>query len=278
MLNKKRYRICVITPEGYLHSACFIETALLLKHSFESLNFDCDITINNPSIEKINVILGGNNLTTQIFSSEFPYIYFQLEQLSDDEGWYSEKMLNLLSNAYDVWDYSKANIEFLKTRGINAKLLPLGYHSALEIIPLQHKKDIDILFYGSINQRRLDIINELSKNPDFECQAVYGVYGAQLYNLIARSKLILNIHFYNKSIFEAVRVSFLLNNQCFIISENSPVYPYQNVELPMITYDKIIDTCYYYLKQPDEIIHNGNLYYKQFKQFYPMEKLLAQVI
>ena len=278
MLNKNRYRICIITPEGYLHSACFIEVALLLKHSFESLNFDCDITVNKPGINKINVILGGNNLSSQIFSSDFPYIYFQLEQLSDDEGWYSEKMLDLLSNAYDVWDYSKANIEFLKKRGIKAKLLPLGYHPALEIIPPHHKKDIDIFFYGSLNQRRLDIIKELKKNPDLKCQAVYGVYGAQLYNLIARSKLILNIHFYNKSIFEAVRISFLLNNQCFVISETSPVYPYQNVELPLITYDKIIDTCYSCLKQPDEIIYHENLYYQQFKQFYPMEKLLAQVI
>jgi hypothetical protein len=278
MLNKNRYRICVITPEGYLHSACFIEVALLLKHSFGSLDFDCDITINNPATDKINVILGGHLLTPQFFSYEFPYIYFQLEQLSDHEGWYSEQMLNLLSNANDVWDYSKTNIEFLKTKGINAKLLPLGYHPALEIIPLHQQKNIDILFYGSLNQRRLDIINEINKNPDFKCQSVFGVYGAQLYNLIARSRLILNIHFYNKSIFEAVRISFLLNNQCFVISETSPAYPYENVELPLITYDKIIDTCYLYLKQPEEIIYNGNLYYKQFKQFYPMEKLLAQVI
>jgi hypothetical protein len=267
-----------MTPGGIPHVACFTEIALLLKHSFTSLNFDCDITVNNLSNSRINVILGGNLIKHHTLSPSFTYIYFQLEQLSDDEGWYSKEMVNLLSNAYDVWDYSQTNIHFLKKRGIKAKLLPLGYHPALEIITPQLKKDIDILFYGSINQRRLDIIKELKKDSGIKCSAVFGVYGPQLYNLIARSKIILNVHFYSKMIFEAVRISFLLNNHCFVISEDSTDYPYQKIELPLVPYDTIIDTCYYYLKKPDEIVLNGNLYFNQFRQFFPMDKLLDQVI
>ena len=49
---------------------------------------------------------------------------------------------------------------------------------------------------------------------------VYGVYGAERDALIARSKIVLNVHFYGAKVLEVVRLSHLLSNGAFVISED----------------------------------------------------------
>ena len=51
--------------------------------------------------------------------------------------------------------------------------------------------------------------------------AIYGVFGEQRNEMIARSKVILNHHFFETKILEMVRISFLLANRCAVLSEKS---------------------------------------------------------
>jgi len=39
--------------------------------------------------------------------------------------------------------------------------------------------------------------------------------------LIARAKTVINIHYYDNNILETARLSYLLSNDCYVISENS---------------------------------------------------------
>lgn len=277
MVAKTEYQICIFAKENNPHSACFIEVAKLLKYSLQSLGFACELGINKLAAERTNILLGSNILHSSTFSISDDYIIYQLEQLSENEGWYSDSMKHILKNASAVWDYSQQNIAFLTSKGINAKYLPLGYHQTLDKIPHNVPKDINMLFYGSINERRQKILNALRKSKNSKLHIIYGIYGNDRDALIARSKIILNIHFYQTNIFEAVRISYLLNNRCFIISEESSVYPYPGVDLCLVPYDKIVETCLYYSEHPKEVDEKSELTYRQFRKLYSMEKLLTKV-
>lgn len=271
------YRICIIVPQGNPHVACFAEVALLLEHSFLSLGISCDIALNDLAEDRINIILGANLLNPDTFSPAARFVIYQLEQLSDSEGWYSDAKMGLFRKADAVWDYSKENIAFLQSHGVEASHLPLGYHPALEQIQIQDDREIDVLFFGSRNQRRNAVLEKLHKKG-VSVKALFGVYGKDRDAFIARSRSIINIHFYSATIFEAVRISYLLNNRCFVISEESSVYPYHGVSLPLVPYDSLIDTCMQYCKQPEEIERLRQQMYEEFKTLYPMESLLKKIV
>ncbi|MBI5115349.1 hypothetical protein HZA56_02645 [Candidatus Poribacteria bacterium] len=273
---KTKYRICLIMPKGYVHSLCFHEIAVLLKSSLNSIGIDCDYTVNTLSAERINVLLGYHLLRFEEVLRKYRYIPYQLEQLDAKEGWYSDNIRQLLENAFAVWDYSRENIEFLRRLNIEAKHLPIGYHEALELIERGQQKDIDIMFYGSVGDRRKAILDRLAGIA--KVRVLFGQYGKQRDALISRSRIVLNVHYYGMRIFEAPRISYLLNNACFVVSETSPVNPYDAVELCMAPYDKIVETCYFYLSHMDEIERVRIDTHSQFKKSYPMVEFMKAVV
>jgi len=244
------YSITLIKPPNYIHSYAFYEIGLLLQNSFKSLNMECGFHLNQLYRENTNILLGYNLLEYHKDLKKFRYIVYQLEQLSHRVGWFNENLENILRGAFCVWDYSKENISFLKDRGIrNVKYLPIGYHENLELIEHSQEKDIDILFYGSINNRRANILNRLKQRAKTE--VLFGVYGRERDSYIARSKIVLNMHYYPMQVMEQVRISYLLNNKCFVISEYSSHNPYGE-GIVTAKYDELIDVCEYYLTKPDE--------------------------
>jgi hypothetical protein len=263
-------------PEGYVHSLCFQELALLLKSSLNSAGIQCDISANRLAKDRINVILGYHLLRFDEQLLRCRYIPYQLEQLDTKEGWYSENIKRLLENAFDVWDYSKENIRFLRELHIEAKHLPIGYHESLELIRHAPCKDIDILFYGSVGDRRKAILDRLMDIANVK--ALFGVYGKQRDEAISRARMVLNIHHYSTKIFEAPRISYLLNNRCFVVSETSPVNPYGAVGLCMVPYDRIVETCEFYLTHDEEIERVRNHTYDEFRKNYPMVDFIKAVV
>ena len=143
-------------------------------------------------------------------------IIFNLEQLNSDSKLVTAAYLDKLSQ-YRVWDYSQRNVEFMARRGIEALYTPIGYSKSLTRSVTSDVQDIDILFYGSINERRLIIIDELKRFA--KVFVATGIYGEDLLAIIARSKLVVNMHYYDSRIFEAVRVSLLLANRKAVVAE-----------------------------------------------------------
>jgi hypothetical protein len=257
---------------------CFAEVGFLIKHSLVSCGIPCDIAANDMAPGKINIIVGWHLLHFKKEYSSFKYIPYQLEQLSP-ETWkaFAEDTVQVLSHAFRVWDYSEENISFLKKQGINALHLPIGYHQSLEQIPQGRTKDIDILFFGSIGERRKKILDNLLQLKKIRLQALFGVYGRERDEYIARSKIILNIHYYPAKIFEAVRISYLLNNRCFVVSEESDVNPYQGVTIPMFPYEQLADACCSFLGRDHDIERGRNATYEEFRQKFPMIDLIKKI-
>jgi hypothetical protein len=76
-------------------------------------------------------------------------------------------------------------------------------------------------------------------------EQVFGLYGADRDALVARSKIVLNLHFYDSKIFEVVRVSYLLTNGACVVSE-SGLDPTENEfagALAFAPYEALADTC-----------------------------------
>lgn len=134
------------------------------------------------------------------------------------ETWSKSVYLQRLRN-YEVWDYSTTNVERLALYKISAKLCPIGFWSGLvDIFPVK-TQDIDVLFVGSLNPRRKTALMDMAKSK-LVTRVLFGVYGEERNSLIARSKVVLNIHFYSDPIWEIFRVSHLLANKKCVVSED----------------------------------------------------------
>jgi hypothetical protein len=134
--------------------------------------------------------------------------------------------LHFLKQAPQIWDYSPSNLAFLERRGYrNVLRIPLGYSSRLERITHADDKDIDVLFYGSPNARRQRVIDDLQARG-VKAENHFGKYGAERDALIGRAKIVLNVHQFDSPVLEEARISFLLSNRCFVVSEIGEYDPY----------------------------------------------------
>lgn len=168
----------------------------------------------------VHKIIKGNYIAVQ---SEPLHIKGSLEYLE-----YLEKAIN-------VWDYTS-----------NFKI---GYSKIWES-EYQQMKPIDILFYGSLNDRRLSILNSINNvtivSGDNSC------YGDSLWvDYITKSKIILSIAFYDPSNNDLFRIAPLLSNRCFVISEKCNDNEFNNnSNILSCNKEEIASLCDYYLKNP----------------------------
>jgi tetratricopeptide (TPR) repeat protein len=180
-------------------------------------------------------------------------ILYNLEQIYFGSPWLQTTLLDHFLQ-YSVWDYNEDNLEQLKQMGVvNVQLLPIGYTAQLTRIPKQDNEDIDVLFYGSINDRRHHILSELEARG-VKVHTTF-TYGKERDDLIARSKIILNLHFYPAKVFEIVRVSYLLANQRFVISERGSQSADETAfgsGVVFAEYEDLVETCLEYLDRPQE--------------------------
>ena len=214
------FQVVLISPPGYVHSQALAETIETLVYGLKGLGYQVSREENRIVAGARAIVLGAHLLPAgQIDLVPAGTIIYNLEQVDPASPVWTAAYCNLLRRL-EVWDYSRRNIERLVTAGIagRVKHVPVGYVPELTRIPAQPVQDIDVLFYGSINDRRARVIAQL-RDMGLNVQAVFGVYGQERDALIARAKVVLNLHYYNTSIFEIVRVSYLLANVKAVVSE-----------------------------------------------------------
>ena len=213
-----KFQVTLIRPQGYLHSEAFREIAETLQFGLRSLGHSAGIAENAVDRTATNLILGAHLLSPKhVPLIPQGSIIYNLEQLPGEQ---LPRTYEQLARRHQIWDYSQRNIEIWKNLacGFAPVHVPVGYVPELTRIPAAPTQDIDVLFYGSLNERRNRILKEL-KNLGINVHAVFGVYGRERDELISRSKIILNLHYYEAKLFEIVRVSYLLANSKAIVTE-----------------------------------------------------------
>ena len=102
-----------------------------------------------------------------------------------------------------------------------------------------------MLFYGSIPERRQEILDRL-KARGFRVESLFGAYGESRDSRIARSKIVINVHSYDAQPFQIVRIAYLLANKRAVVSETR-ADPTEERDLEtgiaFADYDDLVDRC-----------------------------------
>ena len=213
------FNICLIKPADYIHSYAFLELGELIHFSLKELGYKSELNFNQLEPGAKNIIIGGHLLSEE----DIPFlpgstVVLNTEQVYSEATPWSQAIFKL-AKKFDIWDYSMKNIEKFHAIGIDrVKHLKIGFQKELVRIDPYKNKDIDVLFYGCINERRKEVLDKLAANG-LRVKVLFGVYGKERDEWVERSKLVLNHHFYNSHIFEVVRVFYLLTNSIAVVGE-----------------------------------------------------------
>jgi tetratricopeptide (TPR) repeat protein len=214
-----RFAVAVVKPPSNpTIGGGFREIAEALHHGLVALGHDSVLTNRLDLDERRTIVLGGNHLVQYGLEPPKDPIFYNLEQLGDDSPWMTMPDFVELFRHYPMWDYSQANIERLAAMGLPRPAhVPIGYVPELtRIAPAP--EDIDVLFYGVLSERRYAVLRELHSRG-LRVKWLTGALGASRDGWIARSKIILNMHYWDAKIFEIARVSYLLANRRTVVSE-----------------------------------------------------------
>ena len=213
-----RFAVAIVSPPNFQHSRAFDEVAEGLHHALLALGHDSVVTSRLDLDERRTIVLGGNLLVRNGLKPPKNPIFYNLEQLGDDLPSMTLPGFFDLFRRYPTWDYSPANIERLAALGLpRPTYVPIGYVPELtRIAPAA--EDVDVLFYGAPYERRYAVLRDLH-DRGLRVKWLSGVYGAGRDAWIARSKVVLNLHYWEAKIFEITRVSYLLANRRAVVSE-----------------------------------------------------------
>ena len=194
-------------------------------------------------------------------------IIYNLEQLVEGSKGVSQDYLHACST-FTVWDYSEENIKRFKDiyNIDNIFYVPFGYCPEMTRISTTYPKDIDVLLYGALNERRIVMIDAL-RRLKINAIGVARAYGLDHDILIARSRLVMNIHFYIPGIQEIIRLGYLLaNKKCIVCEQNTDTSIHFGYENSCIyaSYEDIPKKIVTLLKNPEAIKAMGNAAFLQF--------------
>jgi hypothetical protein len=244
--------ICIVSPAGFVHSEAFREVAETLQAAAAALGHDCVLTSRSDLPGRKTIVLGPNLLARNPQPVTPGAILYNLEQ-AEPSVWFEPRVLDLF-RAHPLWDYSERNADNLAAMGVpRPRVVPIGWDSCLERI-WPEPEDIDVLFYGSLNPRRMKVI-EAIRREGARVETVFGVFGRKRDALIARSRVVLNMHFFESKVFEIVRVSYLLANGRAVVSERGAApeeeAPYEK-GVRFAAYEEIPRACVELLQNPVE--------------------------
>ncbi len=275
-----RYNICIVQPNQYIHSLAFMELGELLLYSLQDLGFQAEIQFNQINPDARNILIGCHLLdTNHITSIPKSTVILNTEQIYADSTDWSGPIFEW-TKYFETWDYSERNILKFNELGIGlARHLKIGFQKELARIPKANAKDIDVLFYGSMNERRLAIINDL-KASGLKVHTAFGIYGAERDKLISKAKIVLNHHFYQSQIFEIIRVFYLLTNSIAVVGEVNPNSSIDPIYLDGIfasPYENLTSACIQLIQDGALRKQLENKAYETINQ-YPQKRFTAELL
>lgn len=160
-----------------------------------------------------------------------PFILFNTEQLLSDSTqltpWYRDQLRRSSASKQCIllMDYSRTNLDSLKWTDSLLKIwMPVGFlpewdsHAASLVYPMA--RDIEVLHFGALNPRRINVIERLQRRGVRVAHAD-NLYGPDRDEALLRAKVVLNVHYYPCAMFEPFRCVYAKHFGCEIVSEQS---------------------------------------------------------
>lgn len=240
-------RLVLIRPSGWPHASAVAEVMETLMHGFRALGAAADTGENEVAAGAVNIIFMAHVLQEHDAARLPPgAIIYNFEQVGGAVTVLTPAFRAAIAR-HRVWDYSARNMRLLAplTGHDRLQMVPVGYVPAISRIPRAPVQDIDVLFYGAVNERRRDILLGLQR-AGLRVHAPFGVYGPERDGLIARAKVVLNIHAHPTKVLEVVRISYLLANRKAVVTEldeQTEAEPDLREAVAGVPYDGLIAAC-----------------------------------
>jgi hypothetical protein len=217
----RQVHLVLVEPDGYPHGAGLSDFMMALAHAFARLGCEPEIVRNRFSRRWVNVVFGAHLIGSRELAAGMPpnSVLVNLEQLRGSRLENNSAYVDLLSRL-PVWDYSERNIAELRTLTGNGRIarLGIGYVPQMRRLRPAAEQPTDVLFYGSLNERRRAVLQSLEQTG-LRVRYLFGVYGPERDRAIAEAKVVLNMHFFESGIHELIRTSFLLANGKAVVCE-----------------------------------------------------------
>lgn len=147
---------------------------------------------------------------------DFNCIIVNLEQLGENGRTINPAYIDLLKSSW-VIDYDVTNKKAYKVDSDERfTVISFGYAPYLSpksrrypIKPLEERA-LDVVFYGSINEKRLSVIKRLEE-AKIDIKVINNIFGPERDQILDEAKLILNLPYYEKAAFEQVRAFHALS-------------------------------------------------------------------
>jgi SAM-dependent methyltransferase len=225
-----KINLTIIQAGADVHAQSFLDPARYLRFHLMRSGHDVKIQKNRLCHDSVNIIFGAHNGFLPELTQEFSIVFVNLEQLGEGGARVSREYIDLLASN-PVIDYDLGNVSFYRQRADastdDVALIEFGHAPYLErpgCRPLE-ERPIDLLFFGSLNYKRRDLIRNIEKCGVSVHVAQQPLYGPERDHLIQSSKAVLNIPFYDAGIFEQCRAFTAL-------SLGTPVVALQNSAAP----------------------------------------------
>jgi hypothetical protein len=183
-------------------------------------------------------------------------VLFNMEQLGSDAPWTRDGYAHSLSR-WTVADYNASNVAYL--RQLNG---PAQRVAELPVVPgpsvvfdaaLQDARSVDVLFYGTLNERREEIVRRL-REAGLSVEVVAGSFGWELTAAIVRARLVLHVHFYETRLFPVARVLQPVARGVPVVCETSVCSSQADWSVSGIVfadYDDLVSACQQLLADPE---------------------------
>ena len=201
------------------------------------------------------------------------YIVYQLEQMHTDTYRDNAEYKEKLKGAIRCWEYNSSNRAHYSTPAPVWMPVPIASMPSIFTCAVPDGlSTIDVLFYGSVNDRRYSILKSLHHTLQpmgMVVKLVQGHYGESLYPFIRRARVVLNIGFYEDTLLATYRLNEALVHKRVVLSEMSTNETDANMMqeyrrggvmfIPPI--DRSLNNIYHALIQPlAKMLTNGRQY------------------
>ena len=208
-----------------------------------------------------------------------------------------EKALETLSPFDAIWDLNSLSRDLLGRFGFSNTLpFRLGYHSYWDWTDrLRVEEEVDVLFIGSLNERRRGILSRLESDlPGVRFEILTAEQGQPLSldredvyyeekraRALLSAKICLNLHDGDLPFFEGHRIEGLfLSQRRFVVSE--PVVGHQPLadgeHLVFAVPDEMASVIRHYLDHPEEAAEIAGRGYDFLRRHLPFRRILEQLI
>jgi hypothetical protein len=197
-----------------------------------------------------------------------------------------KELLGLIGNRKDItiWDYCYSQKNFDVLKRYNYEIIPYGL-SESNILQETGRKDIDVLFYGGLNQRRSILFNKLRN----ECKGVKFCFRiGNLYDdierkmLINRAKIVISVASNDAKEYgtnDLARLSEVIANKTFILCESigDPMFESLSGIIFVKDIENLSKYVHYYLDRPEREKINQQVY-NNCKKYFNFDKDLISCI